>query len=694
MLAHTLNKFQRLSIRYKLSLIIMLTSIVMISGATLFIYQHDIRQIEASEISHAHMQASLIGASIESALAFQDTDTVQETLNLLQEKSHIEYIGVMLTDNTLFADSRKETTLKPTNEELINAGLINGALLTDGYFDVVEPVRLDGELLGYIFIRSNINKINNKRAYYHKVILSLLILCVLMTYLFVCLLQHMFTAPLTTIVEHVAQISKEKNYQTRLALKRHDEFAALANGFNHMLDVVQEREDKLTEHSANLQNIVTERTKQLYQQANYDSLTELPNRHFLMTRLEEAIEKAKAQGHQLAILFMDIDRFKVINDSLGHNVGDQLLRKVAKRLNHLTNNSSRSSDIVARLGGDEFVYLIEQLPDQSTATGVAKKISQLFEKPLVLEDLTLHVSTSVGISLYPDHGNERSSLLKSADVSMYYAKAKGPGSFSLYETSMNSFSYQRLELETHLRSAIANEEFHLVYQPQIAIKDSSYQKAEALLRWDNPQLGRVSPANFIPIAEETGYINEIGSWVIATVCQQLAKWRDKGASNWVIGINISSSHLLAPNFVDYIQAQVAKTEISYHQLELEITEEVFLAHSDTTIEQLKKLQALGIKIAIDDFGTGYSSLQYLKDLPLDTLKLDGMFIRDLQENGSSRGIVNATIILAHSLNLRLVAECVENKGQLDFLLKNGCDLVQGYYLYKPLTAKQLALLFN
>ena len=207
-------------------------------------------------------------------------------------------------------------------------------------------------------------------------------------------------------------------------------------------------------------------------------------------------------------------------------------------------------------------------------------------------------------------------------------------------------------------------------------------------------MGRVSPANFIPIAEETGYINEIGSWVIATVCQQLAKWRDKGASNWVIGINISSSHLLAPNFVDYIQAQVAKTEISYHQLELEITEEVFLAHSDTTIEQLKKLQALGIKIAIDDFGTGYSSLQYLKDLPLDTLKLDGMFIRDLQENGSSRGIVNATIILAHSLNLRLVAECVENKGQLDFLLKNGCDLVQGYYLYKPLTAKQLALLFN
>ncbi len=688
MLSAVLNKIRRLSIRYKLSLMMMLISMIVLTSSTLFIYRHEIKQIEASEISTVQIQASLISATIESALAFNDLPTVRDTLRLINNKNGIEYVAVLLADNTLFAESDKNTQLKPAT-----LNLNNSPMMMANYFDVVEPVTLEGELLGYVYIRANVDKINDKRAYYQKVILSVLLLSLLLTYVLARLLQRIITVPLASMVEYVEQISEKKDYQGRLSLTSQDEFSTLANGFNHMLDVVQEREDKLTQHSDNLQKLVDERTKQLYTQANFDSLTQLPNRHLLMARLDDAISRAKSNGHQLAVLFMDIDRFKIINDSLGHNVGDQLLQKIASRLSRLSQQTCRSSDVVARLGGDEFVYLIEQLPHEAEATNIAHLINELFAQPVKLQDRELHVSTSVGVGIYPEHGEDSTTLLKNADASMYFAKAKGPGNYSLYNKDMNVLSYKRLELENNLRSAVANNEFYLVYQPQVSLSNGGYRKAEALLRWHNPQLGRVSPADFIPVAEEIGYINELGKWVIASVCQQLKKWREQDITDLVVGINISSSHLLAPDLYHFIQAQVSRAGIGYHQLELEITEDVFLDHSTTTITQLKRLQALGIRIAIDDFGTGYSSLQYLKNLPVDTLKLDGMFVNDLEENESSRGIACSTILLAHSLKLKLVAECVENQAQLDFLNKHGCDFVQGYYLHRPLTAQQLTETF-
>ncbi|REL27330.1 EAL domain-containing protein [Thalassotalea euphylliae] len=689
MLTAMFNKIHRLSIRYKLSLMMMLISVIVLTSSTVFIYRHEIRQIESSEVSHVQMQASLISASIESALAFNDLATVRDTLRLLKHKGGIEYVAVVLADNTLFADCDENTVLKPDQIHLNTS-----PLMTDEYFDVAEPVTLQGELLGHVFIRANVDKINDKRDYYQKVIFSVLLLSLVLTYVLARLLQRIITVPLATMVNHVKQISDEKNYQGRLALESQDEFSTLANGFNHMLDVVQEREHALTAHSTNLQKLVDERTKQLYHQANYDSLTKLPNRHYLMMRLEKAIAMAKQRGHQLAVLFMDIDRFKVINDSLGHNVGDQLLQEIAARLAHLEHANTREHDVVARLGGDEFVYLIEQLPSTVDAINTAGQINQVFAQPVVIGSRVLHVSTSVGISIYPEHGSDSVTLLKNADASMYFAKAKGPGNYSLYDKQMNVLSYKRLELENHLRSAIANNEFYLVYQPQVSLKGEDYRKAEALIRWHHPELGRVSPGEFIPVAEEIGYINELGKWVIATVCKQLKVWQNQGVSDLVIGINISSSHLLAPDLVEFIQAQVTTNAIGYHQLELEITEEVFLAHSGATIAQLKRLQALGIRIAIDDFGTGYSSLQYLKNLPVDTLKLDGMFIDDIEDNEATRGITCASIILAHSLKLRLVAECVESQAQLDFLRKHGCDFVQGYYLHRPLTVAQLTGIYR
>lgn len=379
---------------------------------------------------------------------------------------------------------------------------------------------------------------------------------------------------------------------------------------------------------------------------------------------------------------MDLDRFKLINDSLGHDVGDELLKAAANRLKEI----SRDSDTVARLGGDEFIYLAEGIEKPEDAGRIAQKINEVFKTPFVLANYVLHVSTSIGISVYPSDGQESSHLLKNADVSMYHAKEQGPGSYCFYRDEMNQTIHQRLEIENQLRNAIDNNEFHLVFQPQLCVNTNDIVKLEALLRWTNPELGCISPAEFIPIAEEIGMINQLGKWVINEACRHQKFWQEKKVR---VAVNVSSSQLLDVSLVDYIKSVINEHQTEFEDLEFEITEEVFLEHSQRTIGVLSELQYLGIKIAIDDFGTGYSSLSYLKDLPVDTLKLDGMFVMDLDENRTSRGIVSSTIILAHSLNLKIVAECVETKQQLDFLKSQQCDYVQGFYLHKPLTADEV-----
>jgi len=382
---------------------------------------------------------------------------------------------------------------------------------------------------------------------------------------------------------------------------------------------------------------------------------------------------------------MDLDRFKIINDSLGHDVGDQLLKSVAIRLSQVC----RECDTVARLGGDEFVFLLEDIEKPEDSGRIAKKINDVFITPFSLNNHTLHASTSIGVCMYPEDGENSQTLLKNADMSMYHSKQRGPGGYCFYKTEMNAQVHARLEIENLLRSAEVRNEFHLVYQPQVDLKTNKISKAEALLRWVNPQLGHVSPAVFIPIAEEIGIINQIGRFVISKTCKQLDIWQQNGLNDLTISINISSSHLLDVELTNYIKTEVTNANLTFNKLEIEITEEVFLEHSEATVAVLKKLQSLGINIAIDDFGTGYSSLQYLKDLPVNTLKLDGMFVRDLSENFSSQGIASSTIILAHSLNMRIVAECVETQAQLDFLKERNCDFIQGYFFHKPLKPDEL-----
>lgn len=624
----------------------------------------------------------MIGLSLESSIIFDDERAANRILGLFSSNKNISYAAVYLPNGSLFAEYKKDPT---RNSPLF---LFNKKHeLSKEYLDVVDDIKDGYQVIGHIFIRASLGKLKNQQAYYRKILMYVLSFSIFLAFLLSTFFQKIITQPLNQMVQFVDELIKSENYQQRLKLNSNDELGSLAKGFNQMLNTVQEREEELTDQSANLQNIVDERTRQLYQKAHYDSLTNLPNRYLLLDRLEHAISNAKRKKERLAVLFMDLDRFKIINDSLGHDVGDQLLKSFAERLL----NVGRGSDTFARLGGDEFVCLLESIDKPEDSGRVAKAINDLCSEPFQLENHVLHVTTSIGICVYPEDGEDSKILLKHADVSMYYSKEKGPGNYSFYTQDMNERFDERLEIENQLRGAIARDELYMVYQPQVCLKTNEIIQVEALLRWKSEVLGNVSPAEFIPIAEEIGLINQIGRWVINEVCQQQKRWNNMPLS---VAFNISSSHLLDIELLSYVEEIVHNNGANFELLEFEITEEVFLEHSERTIEVLKRLQALGIKISIDDFGTGYSSLRYLKNLPVDTLKLDGMFVMDLQNNASSRGIVSSTIILAHSLNMKIVAECVENQEQLEFLRAQQCDYVQGFFLYKPLSANEIEAIFT
>ncbi|TQV71419.1 EAL domain-containing protein [Aliikangiella marina] len=558
-------------------------------------------------------------------------------------------------------------------------------ILTDSELILIQPIISQQNTIGYLYVRHDLEKLlaaeNKNFIYIGSIFLASLLVAILMAGLF----QKVLTYPIRRMVRHINLIYNSNNFEKRLKPIRDDELGRLTLEFNQMLEAVQERENELTMQSKQLQRLVEVRTEQLYQKAHFDSLTGLPNRYLLVDRLHQAISKSSRSKSNLALLFLDLDRFKIINDNLGHQNGDLLLKEVAKRLSNL----SRDGDTVARLGGDEFVFLLENLNQPKDAARTANRILESFKTPFQLQDHILHVSTSIGISIYPDNGTDDKILLKNADISMYHAKEKGPGHFSFYSKEMNESSLERLAIESNLRTAVENDEFYLTYQPQMRLKDDSFKNVEALLRWSNPTLGEISPGIFVPISEETGMVNQIDLWVISEVCKQIRLWKEQGLDDITVAINVSAGHLISDTLLEHLKQEIIINKINAKQIEIEITEAVFVEHTERTVKTLEEIKKLGAKIAIDDFGTGYSSLQYIQDFPADTLKLDGMFIRNLANKKSSQGIVRSTIILAHSLGLEIVSECVEDDFQLQFLRDHKCDLVQGYMLSKPLNPQQV-----
>ncbi len=471
----------------------------------------------------------------------------------------------------------------------------------------------------------------------------------------------------------------------------------LKNSFLTYRHKINKATKDLQKLNTGLEEKIQDRTKELREMtselqilAYNDALTGLPNRILLADRLEHAMEKAKRHNTGLALFFIDLDKFKEVNDSFGHEVGDSVLKIIAKSLHGII----RKEDTLARLGGDEFTIIMEELTQPEDALLLAEKILKVMKKPIRVDGLTLYISCSIGISLYDKTVKDAQEFLKYADTAMYIAKEKGRNNFQFYSSKMTELAYEHMTMKTNLRQAINNEEFVIHYQPQIDGQNNTLLGVEALVRWKHPTMGLLLPEDFIPLAEETGMIVEIDQWVIKTAMNQVSVWYRDGLIPGVLALNISIPHLESDHFLQELQEDIQKYSFKPEWLELEVTEGQMIKEPEKVIKKLDQISDLDINISIDDFGTGYSSLSLLKRLPIHRLKIDRSFVKDIPHNAESVAIIKAIIALAKSLNLDLVAEGVETMVQKDFLIDNGCIIIQGYYYTRPVAAEEMQILLS
>lgn len=464
--------------------------------------------------------------------------------------------------------------------------------------------------------------------------------------------------------------------------------AALAKAHAELEHRVEERTEELAFAVKELhleiheRKIAEERVKHM---ALHDALTGLPNRILLEERLDNALLQAQQDWSKLAVLFIDLDRFKHINDSLGHHEGDQLLIEVSSRLHDVV----ASSDTVARLGGDEFVIVLGQVSSSDDVKCVIDKIQQGCQVPVNLALQEVYVTPSIGIALYPDDGTTAIQLMKNADAAMYHAKELGRNRAQFFNQGLDEFVQERLTLETALQQALQEQQFELYYQPQVDVTTNQIIGAEALIRWNHPSKGVIPPDAFIPLAEETGLIVEIGKWVLECACQQLAQWNDQGFSDFVVSVNLSALQVQQREFVAEVTNTIKRHNVDPKHIDLELTESMIMRNAKETISALDQLHKLGIQISVDDFGTGYSSLSYLKRFPLDKLKIDRSFVQDITADSDDAMICRTIISMAHNLNLKVIAEGVETQDQLWLLQSYGCELYQGYLYSRPVPASEL-----
>nr|WP_217443075.1 EAL domain-containing protein [Burkholderia diffusa] len=445
-------------------------------------------------------------------------------------------------------------------------------------------------------------------------------------------------------------------------------------------------------HAIILRGIVQDITERKMQQgrieylANHDALTGLPNRNLLSDRMEQAMSQARRTGHLVAVMVLDLDRFKHINDTFGHSVGDGLLRAVSARLKA----SVRDGDTVARLGGDEFVVMLVNLSTATDADAVARKVLNTFGAPFVLDGHDLHVTTSIGVSVCPTDGADAETLLKTADAALYCAKERGRNGYSFYTRELGARVEEQAEFENALHEAVANGELELYYQPKVDLKTGQISGVEALIRWRRPGIGVISPDRFIPIAEETGLILPIGEWVLRTACAQAVAWRQDGHPPLRIAVNLSARQFRQQNMADVVRRALRDTGLEPAWLELELTESVLMQDRNAIAHTLRELKALGVVLSLDDFGTGYSSLSYLKDLPIDVVKIDKSFLSDVTTSAEGASLTRSIIAMAESLHMETVAEGVETEAQLSFLNRHRCHAMQGYYFSHPVTGTEIA----
>lgn len=602
-------------------------------------------------------KVTLLGSTTTSALLFGDAESATIALSSLEQFEDIRYAQIYDADRVLFAEySRPGVQISKAIDDF----------QTDDFFEnqfayVSKSILRDDENVGFIVLSADTGSFQVQQWRFLLVAALVFLSSSLLAYGLSLRLQKLMLTPINELVGLVRYVTESKMYDRRVYSKHSDEIGDLMAGVNAMLGTIQKHETEL------------------FRRANYDELTGLPNRHLLMERLTHAIFSASRHRSEIALLFLDLDRFKVVNDSLGHSIGDELLIQVSKKLTSIV----RKSDSVCRLGGDEFVILLEDIRHVEDIKIVSQKIISELGEPTDMQGHLLHISTSIGVARFPQDGEDGIGLLKHADIAMYEAKNQGPGQVCFFNQEMLKQSVIRLTIETQVYEAFHSKDFFLMYQPQISVISRQVAGFEALIRWKrNGQL--VPPSEFLPVVEEIGLMIDLSHWVLEQACSQNVTWQKEGLRPVKIAVNLPASFLMSVGCVDRVRTILADTGLSPEYLEIEITEDTFLTSASSTIVVLHGLRKLGINISIDDFGTGYSSMRYLQDLPIQTLKIDGNFIAGMEASDRSEGIVKSMIALSKNLNLLVVAECVETQKQFDTLKDLKCDVVQGYLFSKPL----------
>lgn len=651
------NKKDRVSFFYKQLIAVVTINILPLFIMSWLLYTNFMSDYKSGLVETMDSEINVLVGTSKSALLFDDVEAATALLDSLKASKSTRYAQIYDANMDLFAEYKRSGQSIDMD---INA-LDEETLFKGGSIYLSKKIMMNDEYLGTAVISADTNSINFQKQRYISIIGLALAGSLLLAYLLNWKLQKRFTKPISDLIGLVGYVAENKLYNKRLDNGRYDEIGNLIVGVNTMLDTIQNHE------------------RELYNRAHFDELTQLPNRHLLMERLDHAIDVAKRNNSKIALLFLDLDRFKIVNDSLGHRIGDELLLEVAAKLGNVV----RKSDSISRWGGDEFVILLENIhKDQEIDTVVSKILFEL-AKPTVVGGHLLHVTTSIGIARFPQDGADSVSLLKHADISMYQAKAEGVGQFSYFNPNMLNKSVRRLEMETNLHRAIENEEFFLVYQPQYTSDSQLIVGFEALLRWELD--GKLIPPNeFLPIIEEVGLMHRLSLWILQQACMQNMKWQRADLPRAKIAVNLPASFILQPQCLMDIQSALQNTGLAPKYLEIELTEKTFLGSSTTARRTLQSLNDLGVCVAIDDFGTGYSCMSYLQELPVNTLKIDGSFVNKLGGSMANQGIVQSIITLGKSLNMSIVAECVETAEQLDILRAMECDTIQGYYFSKPL----------
>jgi diguanylate cyclase (GGDEF)-like protein len=608
--------------------------------------------------------ADVVGQNSTAALHFSDSTAATEVLQALHAEAPITSACLYDLSGNLFADYQRDASRQPCPTAL------DGVKTTaEGEYSwVVRPVLRHGDLAGTLFLCSDLRQLEQRRRRLLLLAAGLLVVALAVGGVAGSLLQRNILRPISELARAMRRVTEEQNFAERVEITGRDEIARLSLGFNTMLAEIERRE------------AAKKKTEALQQQALCDALTGLANRRLLTDRLSHTLSVAERTGTKVALLYLDLDGFKLVNDSLGHHIGDRLLVEVATRLR----SRVRQSDTLARLGGDEFTVVVANVYHMSQAAAVAEGLLQVLAKPFLIDDHEISIGASVGISIYPEGAADGPALLQQADSAMYAAKRAGKNRTMFYTPELGSAVRERLNLESQLRGAVDRGEIHLYYQPEFEVESGRLVRFEALARWTHPTLGSIPPGRFIPIAEESGTILTLGDYIMEQACAEAVRWQAIAPYPIEVAVNVSSVQFDREDFVTQVIEILDRTGLAPTLLQIELTESVMLRALDRAAGAMQALRNRGVSFAIDDFGTGYSCLSYLPKLPFDALKIDRSFLAGLDSRSPAKGMVHSLIAMAHNLGMRVIVEGIEHPEQLSVIRTMGAHEIQGYLLGRPL----------